>query len=70
MMFPHTYEFWTEIDLEWILRCDALLRLPGDSTGADAEIKFATEHNIPVFYSVWDLAAYFGAGEIADKEHR
>jgi hypothetical protein len=29
-------------------RCDALLRLPGDSPGADEEVKMASELGLPV----------------------
>jgi hypothetical protein len=37
------------------LRCDCVLRLPGESSGADAEISLAQEHDIPVFYSIEDV---------------
>jgi hypothetical protein len=52
---PHPYEFWTTMDLEWVLRCDCILRMEGESSGADNEIKYAEEHGIPVFYSLDDL---------------
>jgi hypothetical protein len=55
LISPHPYEFWTKMDLEWVLRCDCLLRTEGESSGADNEIKFAQEHEIPVFYSLDDL---------------
>lgn len=51
MAHPQSYETWMKIDLEWLSVCDALLRLPGLSPGADREIKYAEEHKIPVFYS-------------------
>jgi hypothetical protein len=51
-LIPHPYEFWCALDLEWILHCDCILRLPGESSGADKEIKFALAHNIPVRYSI------------------
>jgi hypothetical protein len=62
--FPLTHAEWLDYDLEVIRRCDAVLRLdaggPGlyhqhESSGADMEVKFATELGIPVFYSVGDL---------------
>jgi hypothetical protein len=34
---------------------DPLLRLPGESSGADAEVEYAKAHNIPVFYNKADL---------------
>lgn len=49
------YEDWLAYDFEWITRCDALLRLPGYSPGADREIEFCTDRGIPVFYHIWDL---------------
>jgi hypothetical protein len=58
LLFPHEYQFWIEHDEEWISVCDYLLRLPGDSSGADGEVKFAKEHGIKVFYSMGDLLAW------------
>ncbi|RPI64256.1 MAG: DUF1937 family protein [Planctomycetaceae bacterium] len=52
---PHTYEFWLEQDLEWLSVCDALIRLPGESDGADKEVAYAVEHGIPVFYRLSDV---------------
>ena len=54
---PKPYETWVDFDNEWVLRCDALLRLPGESSGADAEVALAKKHGIPVFYSIEELAA-------------
>lgn len=50
------YEDWLAYDFQWILKCDALLRLPGYSPGAEREIEFCRENGIPVFYSIEDLA--------------
>jgi hypothetical protein len=52
------YEAWMEYDLHWLAICDALLRLPGDSPGADREVKFAVAHGIPVFHSIQELLDY------------
>lgn len=50
---PREYDHWLDYDLALLARCDALLRLPGHSSGADKEIKFclSKERHIPVFYS-------------------
>lgn len=32
--------------------CDAVLRLPGPSTGADNDVRIATERGIPVYTSI------------------
>ena len=37
--------------------CDAVLRLPGDSKGADQDVAIARERGLPVYYSVEDLPA-------------
>ena len=43
---------WLEHDHEWLSACDAVLRLPGVSEGADKEVMWAAEENIPVFYLI------------------
>ena len=53
--FPHDYDFWLRLDLEWLPMCDALLRLPGESEGADKEVARAIELHKPVFYSLIEL---------------
>lgn len=58
LMHPHIYEDWTRLDLEWVLACDAVLRLPGESKGADGEVKFAKENNIPFFFTVSQIERY------------
>ena len=54
---PKDYLVWTAYDLEWVPVCDALLRLPGESTGADREVEEAREHGVPVFFDVETLAS-------------
>ena len=53
------YEDWMRIDFDWITRCDALYRMPGDSSGGDREVEFAKKMHIPVFYSVEALFERF-----------
>jgi len=55
MAHPRPYDHWLAIDLEWINVCDCVLRLPGESTGADIETNYANENNIPVYYSINEL---------------
>ena len=52
---PKPYETWLELDKMWVKACDCLLRMPGESSGADGEVEFAQANDIPVFYSVGDL---------------
>lgn len=42
ILIPNDYESWLKYDFRWIERCDALLRIPGKSTGANREVTFAT----------------------------
>lgn len=59
MLFPHPYEFWLELDNEFIAICQGLLRLEGPSSGADKEVRLAKSLEIPVFFQMSDLVAYF-----------
>lgn len=59
MLFPRSYEFWLELDNEFLPFCQAVLRLPGDSNGADGEVSLARELKIPVFTQVEDLVRHF-----------
>lgn len=49
---------WLELDKEWLLQCQAMIRLPGSSKGADLEHNWAEEAKIPVFKSVEDFLAW------------
>ena len=55
---PRPYKDWVEIDLEWVDVCDALLRLDGESKGADGEVEYAKKLGIPVFYSIEELVEF------------
>jgi len=54
-LFPHGHEFWMHQDYYWIEQCDCLLRLDGESSGADREVIHAEERGIPVFYNIDEL---------------
>lgn len=54
-----TYADWIGVDLPWVEVSDAVLRLPGESTGADMEVAHAAKHEIPVMDSVADVIAWF-----------
>jgi nucleoside 2-deoxyribosyltransferase len=55
MIHPRPYEDWIAVDLVWVETCDCLLRLPGESSGADMEAAKAEELGIPVEYSIEEL---------------
>jgi hypothetical protein len=59
-IIPHQYDFWTSLDLGWLERCDAIVRLPGESSGADAEVKRAVELGLPVYFSVAECCGQNG----------
>ena len=46
---PQPYEFWMTMDFCWLRKCDAVLRLPGESAGADRECCEADRLGLPVF---------------------
>ncbi len=41
---------------------DAVLRLPGASTGADNDVRLASERGIPVYYRLEDVPDYSSGG--------
>jgi hypothetical protein len=46
---------WMRQDLVWLKLCNAVLRLPGESEGADLECQIANARGIPVFTSIKKL---------------
>lgn len=52
LLHPHGWQFWIDQDREWLRVCDAVVRLPGPSTGADLETMEAECRDIPVFCDV------------------
>lgn len=58
MIDPRPYEDWLAYDLEIMRRCDAVLRIPGASSGADKETAEAVELGIPVYLSYAGLYAW------------
>jgi len=51
LVHPHDIDFWYAYDLEWLKQCDILVRLSGESRGADEEVMWAREWDIPVIIS-------------------
>jgi hypothetical protein len=54
---PRSYEQWMQWCCVWLARCDAVLRLEGESKGADDEVALAAEFGLPVFHSIEELWA-------------
>jgi len=59
MAHPRPYEDWLEVDLVWVEACDCVLRLEGESSGADREVKLAIELGKQVFYSIEELCNFY-----------
>lgn len=57
LVIPHPYEDWIRLAGAWLELCDVVVRLPGDSDGADGEDLRARELGIPVYYSVDEFLA-------------
>ncbi len=59
LIAPHNdVEYWYEYDMTILLRCSALYRIPGPSTGADNEVQFALDHNVKVMFEIDDVLAW------------
>jgi uncharacterized protein DUF4406 len=51
LVAPHPVDHWYAWDLAVLSRCDAVYRMPGQSTGADREAAFGEQMGVPVFDS-------------------
>ena len=67
MAHPRPYKDWIEIDLVWVEVCDCVLRLPGESAGADGEVEHAKKLNKKIFYSIEELEAYYSKRKFREK---
>lgn len=54
-LYQHEQEFWCRQDLYWLDKCDLLIRIPGESIGADNEIEYAKTMGIRVIHNLDDL---------------
>lgn len=52
-----SYSDWIAESLAWVEPADAVLRLPGESSGADAEVAHARLRGIPIYHSVEEIPA-------------
>jgi len=59
MAHPRPYTDWIKIDLVWVEACDCVLRLEGESKGADGEVQHALNLDKPVFYSIEDMCKHY-----------
>ena len=47
---PADYEVWINWCICWVCKCDAVVRIPGESPGADREVEAARAIGLPVAY--------------------
>jgi len=59
MICPITYDEVMDLDLAWVEMCDCVLRLPGESKGADMEVTHALKMGLEVFYSIDDIQNFY-----------
>jgi len=57
---PHDYEYWLALDRGLLGLCDALVRLPGESPGADRETEWAVGLGLLIYRGVDDAAIPVG----------
>lgn len=55
----HPREFWVDLAREFVPACAAVLRVEGESTGVEEEVKLAKSLGIPVFTDVAQVVAHF-----------
>lgn len=59
MIHPRVYQDWMDNNIVWLNICDCVLRLDGESKGADIECAEAEKLSIPIFYSVSQIKKYY-----------
>lgn len=52
---PRDYNDWIALDAQWLQFAQCVLRLPGQSRGADSEVKLALKLGIPVYYAIEEI---------------
>lgn len=58
LISPAPYSRWLERDNVLLVRCDAVFRFGGASSGADAEVELAHAEKIPVFTGLTELRTW------------
>ena len=52
---PNLYEFAYPVAERLLQHCDAVLRLPGASKGADEDVRLARERGLPVYFDISEV---------------
>jgi hypothetical protein len=61
-------EFLYPVAARLLSRCDAVLRIPGESKGADEDVRIARAAGLPVFYSVEEIPVLHSTNPASDQE--
>lgn len=64
-----SYEQWMDYDFAWLRQCQMVLRIPGDSPGADREVAEAQRLGLPVVYTVLHAEVYRDVLSRARERH-
>jgi hypothetical protein len=56
----HAYQY--PVAARLLQRCDALLRIPGESKGADQDVERARALGLPVYFALAELPSRLGTG--------
>lgn len=57
IMTPRPQSEWLGLVMEWISMCNCIIRMPGDSAGADLEVDYAKQCGLRVYHHLHDLLA-------------
>ena len=52
LVTPQDYDIWAKWDMVWLEFCEAVLRLPGLSPGADKECAWALANGLTVYMDI------------------
>lgn len=47
LMYRHPREFWLKLDKEWLIKCDGMIRIEGESPGSNLEERWCEEAWLP-----------------------
>lgn len=59
LVHPHEYNEWINLCYRWIDKSDCILRIKGESKGADKEVLYAESKFKRIFYDIDDLINYY-----------
>lgn len=58
LISPKPWEYWIEFDEYYVSISDCVLRMDGESEGADREVRQAISQGKPIFYNLTQLIEY------------